>query len=213
MNFDTSKYLGGVGAILLFIGVLVPSQSIYGSVLPLIGLILVIIGLKGLADYYKDTSIFSNFLYGTITGIVGIIVTVVVAFYVVLLSLLQVIFPGWTFGDWATIQTLSPTMPTPEQIIPLAGGFIAVLVILFVFAVIAAFLMNKSLKTLSKKSSVGLFATAGTLLLIGAILTIILIGYLLIWIAMILLAIAFFTLKPLPPQAATATTTQPPTSV
>lgn len=212
MNFDTSKYLGGVGAILLFIGALVSYPYLYSSAISLIGLILLLIGLKGLADYYKDASIFNNFLYGTIIGIVGIIVTAIVAFYWVLQGLIGLILPGWTFGDWTALQTMKPIVPTTELLIPLVGGIIVVIGILFVFAVVTAYMMRKSLQALSKKSTVGLFATTGTLLLIGAILTIVVFGYILIWIAMIILAVAFFTMKPLPAEAASVTA-QPPASV
>lgn len=212
MYFDTSKYLGGFGAILLFVGFLLPYLSYYGSVLSLVGLILLLIGLKGLADYYKEASIFNNFLYGTIIGIVGIIVTGMVAFYLLFQGIIGLFFPTWTFGDWAALATLTPTIPTPEQIIPLAGGIIGVLVVLFIFAVVTAYMMRRSLQSLSRKSTVGLFATTGTLLLVGAILTIIIFGFILIWIAMIILAAAFFTLKPLATETPSATA-QPPAQV
>jgi uncharacterized membrane protein len=46
------------------------------------------------------------------------------------------------------------------------------------------------------KTNVGLFGTAGVLLFIGAILIIAVgFGFLLMWIAILLLAIAFFTIK------------------
>ena len=53
MNFDTSKNLGGVGALLIFVSVLIfPFASPFGGVLiALIGFILMLIGVKGLTDY------------------------------------------------------------------------------------------------------------------------------------------------------------------
>jgi len=68
-------------------------------------------------------------------------------------------------------------------------------VVLFILLVIAAIFYRKSLNMLSSKSGVGMFSTAGLLLLIGAILTIIVIGIIIIWIAIILLAVAFFSIK------------------
>jgi len=73
-------------------------------------------------------------------------------------------------------------------------------VILFVFAVIAAIFYKKSLDSLAKKTNVGLFGTTGLMLLIGAVLTIIAIGLILIWVAGILLTIAFFSIKAEPVQ-------------
>jgi len=54
-----------------------------------------------------------------------------------------------------------------------------------------------------------MFSTAGLLLLIGAVLTIIVIGVIVVWIAMILLAVAFFSIKPATAQA-TQSTSPPP---
>jgi hypothetical protein len=51
---------------------------------------------------------------------------------------------------------------------------------------------------LAQKSGTHMFATSGTLLLAGAIMTIILIGFLLIWIALVLLLVAFIELKRIP---------------
>jgi uncharacterized membrane protein len=81
--------------------------------------------------------------------------------------------------------------------------------VLFVFVIITAILLRKSLGLLSAKTGVGLFGTTGLLILIGAVLTIIAIGLLLIWIAMLILAIAFFSIKPQqaqPPTSAAAPT-------
>lgn len=76
------------------------------------------------------------------------------------------------------------------------------LVVLFVFVVVAAVLFRKSLGITAKKSGIGLFGTAGTLLLVGAVLTIIIIGFLLLWISLLLIAVAFFQIKTQPAQSA-----------
>ena len=60
MSLESNKTLGGVGALLIAIGALVPG-------LTLVGVILVFIALKGLADSYGDHSIFQNALYGILT--------------------------------------------------------------------------------------------------------------------------------------------------
>jgi uncharacterized membrane protein len=96
---------------------------------------------------------------------------------------------------------------------PLVVGIIAVLAIVWIFAIISMFFVWRSLKQVSMRSNVGLFGTAGLLLLIGAILIIAFgLGLILMWIGALLLAIAFFQLKhteaapaaaayPPPPQA------------
>ena len=90
-------------------------------------------------------------------------------------------------------MTPNTTNIDPSAIFPLIGGLLVVLVIVWVFAIIAAFFIWRSLKQVSNKSSVGLFGTAGLLLLIGAIIPVF--GLILMWISALILAIAFFTLK------------------
>jgi uncharacterized membrane protein len=206
MNIDTSKTLGGIGALLLFIG-LIPFINQYLWIIGIIGVILVLVALHGLAGEYKASGIFSNAIYGIITGIVGVVIAVGVAVAGVLVNLsnindfLMEVFPTWN-GDWSTLSGLTPTTANlnPTDILPLITGVIvfvvAVLAIAWIFAIIATFFFRRSLKQTTEKSNTGLFGTAGTLLFVGAILIIVFgFGFLLMWIAILLLAIAFFTLK------------------
>ncbi len=199
MSLETSKTLGGIGAILMFIGI-IPFVSYYGIV-ELIGVILVFIALYNLAGYYSERGIFNNALYGLISGIVGGVVAGVVVVYAVLTSLtdfLYKLFPTWN-GDWTTLSGLTPDTSNlnPADILPFVGGILAALAILWIFSIISAFFVRRSMVSLSAKSNVGLFSTAGLLLLIGAVLIIAIgIGLILVWISALLLAIAFFTMKP-----------------
>jgi uncharacterized membrane protein len=101
---------------------------------------------------------------------------------------------------------------TFSDIAPFIVAAVAVIAVLWIFAIIAAFLVRRSLKQVSSKTSVELFSTAGLLLLVGAALTIVIIGLILMWIAALILAIAFFTMKPQPEQLPTAPATAPPTT-
>jgi uncharacterized membrane protein len=83
------------------------------------------------------------------------------------------------------------------------------LVILFVCFVVAAVLLRRSLKTLAARSRTHLFATADLLMLIGAVLTIVLVGLILLWVGFLLLAIAFFEIKTQPAQASATMPPQP----
>ena len=210
MNFETSKNLGGVGAILIFIGVL-PFFA-YSGIISLIGMILVLIALKGLADYYTEAGIFNNALYAVITAIVGGVATVAVAIVALVGFFNELGLNIGNIADWSTDFSAINWTNVGFNII---GNFIAsillALVVLFVFVIITAIFLRKSLGLLSTKTGVGLFGTTGLLILIGAVLTIIAIGLILIWIAMLILAIAFFSMKPqqAQPPVATATSTQP----
>ncbi|MGA2308062.1 MAG: DUF996 domain-containing protein [Candidatus Bathyarchaeia archaeon] len=215
MTLESSKNLGGIGAILMFIG-LIPGAQPYLGIIALVGLILVLVALHGFANYYKESGIFNNSISGVVAGIVGIVIAGVVIVYLffytsIVTNFLHKIYPGWN-GNWSTLSGLTPTISniTTRDVLPILGSILSVLVILWIFAIIAAFFARRSLKTLSAKASVGLFSTAALLLLIGAFLTILLIGFLLMWIATLLIAIAFFQIKPQPEQP--VATMAPPSS-
>ena len=202
MTVESSKTLGGIGALLVFIGVL-PYIDYFGIV-PLIGLILILIALHGFAGIYKESGIFDNALYGTIAIIIGVVLAVAIGIAIVLPNIkdfLLKLYPSWN-GDWSTISSFSGMTPNTSNItfgdvIPFITAAIVILVILWVFAVLAMYLFRRSLKQLSTKTDVGLFSTTGMLLLIGAVLIIVFgIGLILVWIATLVLAIAFFTMKP-----------------
>jgi uncharacterized membrane protein len=204
MTLESSKNLSGVGAILIvigFFGTLVP----YAGILELIGLILLLIGLKGLADYYHEGGIFNNALYALIIGIVGVVVAVATIVVTAVAALLSLGIDLANVSDWSTFGTDLASRFTDlsnmSALWTLIGAVIAGLVILFVVAIVAVIFFRRSLTSLSAKTGVGLFATAGILMLIGAVLTIIVIGILIIWIAWILVAVAFFQIRAQPTQA------------
>jgi uncharacterized membrane protein len=209
MAIETNKALGGIGAILMFIGI-IPVISSY-AVIELIGLILVMVALYNLASYYTERGIFNNALYGLIAGIVGGVIAAVVVFVAVITSLtdfLYQIFPTWN-GDWTALSGLTPDVSNlnPTDILPFVGGIFVALAILWIFAIISAFFVRRSVVSLSEKSGVGLFSTAGLLILIGSVLIIAFgLGLILIWISALLLAIAFFQIKPQQPTSAATPT-------
>ena len=188
-NADSSKMLAAVGALLLFLS--------FVPVLGIIGIILLFIGLKGLSDYYRDPSIYGHALKGLIFGIIGIVAV----------SALSISF----FGIFAVAS-----MATAGDFFAAIGGLIlsiVILIIAFVFYLLMAMNLRRAFNTLAERSGEHLFQTAGTLLWVGAILTIIAVGLILVWIAFLILAIAFFSMKlpsatyaaPPPPPAGPAT--------
>jgi len=201
MTLQSNKTLGGVGALLMVISPFLVSG--FTLLAGLVGLILVLIAVKGLSDHYKEPSIFNNSLYGVILSIVGVVVFVAALFVTALsfftnvlgIELSAALSDPTAFSniDWTEAMILDNLM---AHVAALVGS----LVILFIFVVVAAIFYRKSLTTLAEKTGVGLFGTAGLLLLIGAVLTIIVIGFLLIWIALILLTAAFFQIRAEPTQ-------------
>jgi uncharacterized membrane protein len=154
--------------------------------------------MKGLADYYKEPGIYQNALWGVVFGIIAIVALAV--------GFISLIFGG--IFSAATLGFASVGLPVI--------GTIVTLVLVFVFYAIAAMYFKKAFSLLAQKTGEHSFETAGNLLWIGAILTIVFgIGLILIFIAWIFATIGFFAIKGSsqpnnyvsPPQAATPSPT------
>lgn len=201
MTLETSKNLGGIGAILMLIGVIPVLSFLW--VVAFAGLVLVMIALKGFADYYNEGGIFNNALYGVVAAIVGGVVAVVLILtsLVGFLSALGISVQSWT--SWTTtVPNINYQNINLNVIMPYVLVILASLLVLFIGVVIMAIFVRKSLGLMSSKTGKGLFGTTGLIMLIGAVLTIIGIGVLLIWIALIPLAAAFFSIQPQPTKPA-----------
>ena len=185
VGLEYSKTLAGEGAILLLLS-LVPYA---GWILGIIGIILLLRGMKELSSYYQDEEIYKN----TLTG---------VKFYIIALVAVGVAIAAITVGIWSATGFTFTTgfVPTVGFGVGLIA-FFAGLIVAFVFYVIATSHLRRTFNTLAQKSGEASFTTAGNLLWWGAILTIVLVGLLLMFIAWIYATIGFFTMKPQQQQA------------
>jgi uncharacterized membrane protein len=147
-----------------------------GAVFGIIGIILLLMGIKGLASYYQDNEIYQNSLTGVIFYIIALIAAAV-AVIALVIGFASII--GFVVGVIV---------------------FVLALIIAFIFYILAASHLRKTFDVLAQKSGEGSFGTAGTLLWWGAILTIIFVGLILIFIAWIFATIGFFSMKLQPQQ-------------
>ena len=161
MSLESNKSLGGVGAIFLAI-----------PFLNLIGIILLLLAMKGMSEHYKEDNIFKNALYGFLFGIIGVIALIAVVFMFI-------------FGYASTTIFVSAFTGF--------GLFVVAYLVQYVFSLISAIFYKKSLNTLSEKSGEQMFNTAGLVLLLGAAIPVV--GELLELIAWILAAVGFFNIK------------------
>jgi len=208
MNLDinTCKILGCIGALLAFISLFAELVEMY--VLPnalfILGVILITTSLYGLSKHYRDSTIFRKALIGSAAGIIGLVVAGIIVFTLLLPSivpLMQIVYPGWD-GNWNALPNTIPGVSmidsnaTLEALAPMWNNLLISLGIMSVFAIIATYFMRQSLNRLGEKSNIGLFGITGTVMLIGGFLTVCLIGYILLCITPLLLAIAFLKIKP-----------------
>jgi uncharacterized membrane protein len=179
VNFEYSKTLAGEGSILLLLS-FVPYA---GWLLGIIGVVLLLRGMKELSNCYQDETIYQNSLTG-------------VKFYIIALIAAGVAIAAIVIGigsatGFKFTAGFAPTVGFGAGLL----AFFAGLVVAFVFYVLATSHLRRAFNTLAQKSGEASFTTAGDLLWWGAILTIVLVGLILIFVAWIFATIGFFTMK------------------
>ncbi|MEM1942664.1 MAG: DUF996 domain-containing protein [Candidatus Caldarchaeum sp.] len=173
-DISQARLLGGVGSVMLFLSI-VPS---IGFVLSIVGFILVLLALKYISEAVQQGEIFRNALIATVVGIVGAVAGVVAGG----VGLLAVLGGG-----------AGPSVPNFGLLLT---TILISLAVVWVFAVVSSFFLRKSLNLVGDTLGIKMFRTAGLLLFIGALLTIVLVGALVALVAYILLAVAFFQIQP-----------------
>ncbi|MCS7098308.1 MAG: DUF996 domain-containing protein [Candidatus Methanomethyliaceae archaeon] len=166
MSLESAKMISGIAALFMALGYFIPFIG-------LIGVIMLLIGIKQLSEYYRETKIFQNALYGFIFGLIGIVIA------------------GFTFFSILILFEVMRNF--------ILKGFISLLIsllVLFVFFLLKAIFYRRSFILIAEKTGDRTFDTVGTLLLIGAVLTIVVVGLLLMFIAWVIAAIAFLSIRP-----------------
>jgi len=166
------------------------------GIVGLIGIILFLVSMSQLSRYYSEPRIFKNALYGFLTAIIGAVVLIVLVFA----SLFATIFAA---------AANSPSRFSPFGVI---ATLLFVGIGAFVVIIVSAVFYKRAFDRLAEKSGVHNFNTAGTLYLIGQILTIILVGALIVWIAWIFSTLGFNSLKPKAAETSTYAYSAPPTT-
>jgi uncharacterized membrane protein len=151
--------------------------------------------MYGFAKYYNDRAIFRNVVYGVISGIVGIIVLFAVIFLLVLsvsASPTNLITQTAAFTASALPIQTSPNLQAAISIIGvfavLALGVVSVAIIQNVF-------FKRAFDHLAERSGEQRFRDAGLLMLIGGVLTVVLIGGIVVFVAWILATAGFFSMR------------------
>jgi len=184
-DLKNAKIFGGVGALLSLIGTFIPYA---GPIISIVGLIFVFIAVKSISDLTKDHDIFSNYLYSFIMSIISIVAVFVIIF----------IGFGMVGGfSWITsIQDINITDFSTfwDSFGGIIGYTLLALFVGWILAIIAAIFLRRSYNSIAKHTKVKLFKTTGTLYFFGAITTIIVIGFLILFIASIIEIIAYFSL-------------------
>ena len=184
-ELSNAKTIGKVGSLLALLGGFVP---LIGPIIGIVGFVLVLIAVKSISELLKDKDIFRNYIVDFILSIISIVMILVI----MLMGFFNV--GGFT---WITslqdinIQDLSTFWDYFGGIISYA---IMALIVGWILWVIGAIYLRRSYNSIAKYTNVSLFRTTGTVYLIGAITTIILIGFVILFVGRIIEVISYFSL-------------------
>jgi uncharacterized membrane protein len=181
-SLSNAKTLGGIGSILILLTV-APSV---GWILGIVGFVMILVAVKYIADEFNEKKIFNNMITAVILSIVGI----AVGSLVVLGTLLSAFQKGYFGANFAP----SPSITTGQWITfgtEIGLGLFAAWVLFLVSSVF----LRRSYDAIGSKLNVHMFSTAGLLYLIGAATAIVGVGFLLLFVAEILTAVAFFSIQ------------------
>ncbi len=184
---SNAKTLGGIGAIFVLLS-FVPTV---GWVLGIAGFVMILLGVKQIADEAKDRKIFNNMITAVILSIVGILVGSLVVLAAVLNA-----FANHYFSS--NFPFTPSTSVTTAQWITFGTEIGVGLFAAWIFFLVSAVYLRRSYNTIGSKLSVHMFNTAGLLFLIGAATTVVGVGFVILLVAQILTAVAFFEIPERP---------------
>jgi len=195
-QLSNAKIIGGIGALLTLL-IFIPAA---GFILSIVGIILIFVAIKQISDETKDASLYNNYLWFFILSIIALIVAAAIT---------VIALGGLSF--FTAIQTVDWQNPAEAMNIVGTGVIACVLglIVGWVVMIIATLYLRKSYDRIAEHTKVDLFKTTGLLYFIGAITLIVLIGFLILFIAKILEIVSFFTIPDtLPAQTTPLSTTQ-----
>jgi uncharacterized membrane protein len=184
-----ARILGGVGSLL----VLLAFVPYLGPVLAIAGFVLILVAVKYISDYLQDKAIFKNMIIAVMSGVLGVVAAVLIIFASIFT------YTGFHIFTFTNMGVPRPLSGEAWGLLFPAAILLALLAVWALYVVSAIFL-RRSFNSIATKLNVGLFGTTALLYLLGAVLTIVLIGFLLIFIAQILQLIAFLSVAEQPTQ-------------
>ena len=146
-----AKILGGIGALLSLL-VIVPT---IGFLLGIVGLVLIFIAVKYIADETKNHSIFQNYLMNFLFSIIAIAAVIVI----------MVMSFGISGGmSWvSTLQEQNFTDPSTvwNSFATLISGCILALFVAWILLIISSLYLRKSYNSIAEHTKVDLFKATG----------------------------------------------------
>ncbi len=139
-------------------------------VIGIIGLVLVLVAVKSISDRHGDEGIFKNAIMFVVFSMLGVVVI------------------------WISVLASLPALLFAHNLMAVMVHAFLGVVVAFVLFILSAVFFRKCFNRVAEVTGVTLFSTASLLYLIGAVTTVIVIGFAIILVSEVLLAVAFFSL-------------------
>ncbi|NJE01194.1 DUF996 domain-containing protein [Thermococcus sp. JdF3] len=140
----------------------------------LVGFVLKLFAVKNIAEATKKENIFKDYIWAALLNITASLIL------------------SWAFYNmW---DKMADVIHDPEKVAELTSAFGTWSLIAVVIMIIGVWFMKKSYDAIARETGVGTFHTAALFYLMGAILTLIMVGYFFIMVGAIMEIMAFFAL-------------------
>jgi uncharacterized membrane protein len=143
-------------------------------------IVLFTVGMRRLADYYREASIFNNALYGLLLNIIGIVSAVAFEAFII-----GFISKGLQVGSSNASAVIAEFMT----------AIFGLSAIIFVFGVVGALFYMRAFNSLAEKSGENYFKDAGLLIILGTALAIVFVGVIIVWVGWIIAVLGFRNLR------------------
>ena len=151
---------------------------------------MILLAIKNISQVVGEKSIYSNTLVAVVLAIGGVVVGAV--------TIVGSIYHFLSLGSFVGSHFVLPSHIAPSNFFGLAVAAVAGVLVIWALLVSSAIFLRRSYNSIATKLNVHMFETAGLLYLIGAATAIIVIGFPILLIAQILLAVAFFSIAEQP---------------
>ena len=196
---SSAKAIGGIGAILVLL-TFVPSA---GAIFGIAGFIMILVAVKEVADVLENRKVFSDMMTAVILAIIGVAVASLVVS--------ATVFSAFQNGYFSSGYPYTPsTTITTAQWVAFGLAIGLGLLIAWLFFLFSSLYLRRSYNAIGAELDVHMFGTAGLLYFIGAATAIIGVGFVLLFVAQILTAVAFFSIPEKRPEKRPMTTSVPP---
>jgi uncharacterized membrane protein len=190
-SLTNAKTLGGIGAILVLLTV-APSV---GWILGIAGFVMILVAVNYISDELKEKKIVNNMITSVILSIAGVLVAS--------LLVLSAVLAAFSHGYFGTSYPFTPSASvTTAQWITFGTEIGVGLFVGWILFLVSAVYLRRSYNAIGSKLDTHTFNTAGLLYLIGAATTVIGVGFLILFVAEIVTAVAFFSIPERPAQIA-----------